>query len=246
MQPSDFLASISRDSGSPRQRLTSMQGLVLSRPHVLLLTRGALEIDHRLSVRPVCFEEKRGPPGLLGRPLRACRDATPRRMRPLLAPTPLRGDLRRGHCCLQVKESPGHPGSHSFRGHLPTARTLACLRIARLVTETGARLTTGSDGLTPSRAGFAPAGRQTKFHGVNRSSSNSNRPAEPGRTLLPMPSPHLACGNSCHSLPDSVRNPGWRGPCNRNRGISTGTSAEPSEQTRAGWGRTAVRRKIGV
>ena len=64
--------------------------------------------------------------------------------------------------------------------------------------------------------------------------------------LLPMPSPHLACGNSCHSLPDSVRNPGWRGPCNRNRGISTGTSAEPSEQTRAGWGRTAVRRKIGV
>jgi len=28
------------------------------------------------------------------------------------------------------------------------------------------RLTTGSGGLTPGRAGFAPAGRQTKFHGA--------------------------------------------------------------------------------
>jgi hypothetical protein len=36
MQPSDFLASVSRDFGSPRQRLTSTQKLVLNRPHVLL------------------------------------------------------------------------------------------------------------------------------------------------------------------------------------------------------------------
>ncbi len=55
---------------------------------------------------------------------------------------------------------------YSFRGHITTAHTLACLRFASLVTETVARLTTGSDGLTPSRAGFAPAGRQTKFHEV--------------------------------------------------------------------------------
>jgi hypothetical protein len=55
---------------------------------------------------------------------------------------------------------------YSFRGHLPTAHTLVCLRFADLVTETVARLTTGSSGLTPRRAGFAPAGRQTKFHGV--------------------------------------------------------------------------------
>ena len=43
---------------------------------------------------------------------------------------------------------------------------LACLRIADLVTEAVARLTTGSGGLAPGRAGFAPAGQQTKFHGV--------------------------------------------------------------------------------
>ena len=87
-------------------------------------------------------------------------------MRLLLAPTPLRGDLRRGRRCLQGKQNPRHPESHSFRGHLPTAHTLVCLRFAGLVAETVARLTTGSGGLTPGRAGFAPAGRRTKFHGV--------------------------------------------------------------------------------
>ena len=55
---------------------------------------------------------------------------------------------------------------YSFRGHGPTAHTLACLRFADLVTETVARLTTGSGGLTPGRADFASAGRHTKFHGV--------------------------------------------------------------------------------
>jgi len=43
---------------------------------------------------------------------------------------------------------------------------LVYLRFADLVTETVAKLTTGSGGLTPGRAGFAPAGQQTKFHGV--------------------------------------------------------------------------------
>ncbi|MGB5285957.1 MAG: hypothetical protein WBN29_15705, partial [Polyangiales bacterium] len=43
-QPSDFLASLNRGSGSPCQRLTSMQKLVLSRLHVLLRTRSALEM----------------------------------------------------------------------------------------------------------------------------------------------------------------------------------------------------------
>jgi len=54
----------------------------------------------------------------------------------------------------------------AFEAANPTAHTLACLRFAGRVTGTGARLTTGSGGLTPGRAGFAPAGRQTKFHGV--------------------------------------------------------------------------------
>jgi hypothetical protein len=65
-----------------------------------------------------------------------------------------------------------HPERHRFRGRSPTARTFVCLRIACRVSTTGARLATGSGGLTLGRAGFAPAGRQTKFHeGI--ASSNS-------------------------------------------------------------------------
>ena len=79
----------------------------------------------------------------------------------------------------------GIRNEHSFRGHRPTAHTLARLRFADPVTETVARLATGSGGLTPGRAGFAPAGQQTKFHGVI-APSNPDRPAEPGRTLSPM------------------------------------------------------------
>ncbi len=54
----------------------------------------------------------------------------------------------------------GIRNGHNFRGRNPTAHTLACLRFADLVAETVARLTTGSGGLTPGRAGSAPAGRQ--------------------------------------------------------------------------------------
>jgi hypothetical protein len=46
-----------------------------------------------------------------------------------------------------------------FEATSTTAHTFACLRFADPVTETVARLTTGSGGLTPGRAGFAPAGR---------------------------------------------------------------------------------------
>jgi hypothetical protein len=162
----DFLAFLSHDFGSPRRRPTSMQELVLNQPHVLLQTRDASETGHRLSAIPDFFEQRQGPPGLLGRPLPACRGATPRRIRPLLDPTSLREDLRRDHHRLHVKQNARHPVNHSFRGHITTAHMLACLRFAGLVTETVARLTTGSGGLTPGRAGSAPAGRQTKFHGV--------------------------------------------------------------------------------
>ncbi len=48
---------------------------------------------------------------------------------------------------------------YRFRGRSPTARTFACLRIAERVSKNGARLATGSGGLTLGRAGFAPAGR---------------------------------------------------------------------------------------
>jgi len=69
----------------------------------------------------------------------------------------------------------------TFRGQTPTAHLLACLRIAARVTANGARLATGPGGLTLGRAGFAPAGRQTKFHG-GIASSLPLRPVLPGRT----------------------------------------------------------------
>ncbi len=55
---------------------------------------------------------------------------------------------------FKEKRTLGIRNDHSFRGHVPTPHTLACLSFAGLVTETVARLTTGSDGLTPSRAGL--------------------------------------------------------------------------------------------
>ena len=52
----------------------------------------------------------------------------------------------------------GIRNGYSFRSHVPTAHTLVRLRFADPIAETVARLTTGSGGLTPGRAGFAPAG----------------------------------------------------------------------------------------
>jgi len=176
MQPSDSLAPFGRGFGSPCLRPTSMRALVLGRPRVRPLTRGTSETDHRLSASPVAVEEKRGPPRFLDRPLPACRGRTPRRIR-----SPPRPSKRRGHRRLQAIQHPEHPGCINFEAANPTAHTLACLRFAGLVAETVARLATGSGGLTPGRAGFAPAGRQTKFHGVI-ASSIPLRPAGPGRT----------------------------------------------------------------
>ena len=190
MQPSDFPVPFGRGFGSPCRRPTSMQRLVLSRLRVPLQTRSASETGHRLSAGPDSFEEKQGPPGLLGRPLRARHGQTPRRIRRPLAPTPRRGDPRRRRHRLHGKQNAGHPECCSFRGRTPMAHTLACLRLADRVTEIVARLATGSGGLTLGRAGFAPAGRQIEISWSHRYSSNPDRPAEPGRTDLPTPHDH--------------------------------------------------------
>ena len=58
-----------------------------------------------------------------------------------------------------------------FGAACPMAHTFACLRIAEAISDAGARLATGSGGLTLGRAGFAPTGRHTKFHGGIASSS---------------------------------------------------------------------------
>ncbi len=156
-----------------------MRGLVLchmGRQHVRPQTCCASETTHRLSASPGFVEEKRGPPRLRGRPLRACYSQTPRRIP--FPPRPLPQGMVVAFAKLWKAR---HPESEPFRGRNSTARTFAYLRIAHSISGTGARLATDSGGLTLSRTGFAPAGRQTKFHeGI--ASSNSSWPAWPGRT----------------------------------------------------------------
>ena len=73
-----------------------------------------------------------------------------------------------GAIAFTEKRPLGIRNVYSFRGRNPRAHTLACLRFAGPVTETVARLTTGLDGLTPGRAGFAPAGRQIEISWSHR------------------------------------------------------------------------------
>ena len=185
----DFLASFGRDFGSPRQRPTSVgQALVLpidSATRTCACRRASFG-DGLPALRSTGSpEERQGPPRLLGHPLRTCRGSTLRRNS--APPRPLRNQKRYGEADIVFAKNRTLDirNDYSFRSHLPTAHTFACLRFADRVTETVARLTTGSGGLTPGRARFAPAGRQTKFHEVI-ASSNPNRPAEPGRTVLPI------------------------------------------------------------
>ena len=111
---------------------------LLVRPH----TSCASEILVRLPVLPVSFEEKRGPPRFLGRPLPACQGRTPRRMQPPLA----------YFSCGKTAVAFGQFGTlgirngPKFRGRCPSARTLARLRIAGRVAAPVARLATGWGG----------------------------------------------------------------------------------------------------
>jgi hypothetical protein len=60
-----------------------------------------------------------------------------------------------------------------FGAACPMAHPFACLRITEAISDAGARLATGSGGLTLGRAGCAPPGRHTKFHeGIASSSPN--------------------------------------------------------------------------
>jgi hypothetical protein len=90
MQPSDSLPSFGRGVGSPRRRPTSWAGAFLpisSAARTCAYQRASFG-DESPALRPTGPpEERQGPPGLLGRPLRTCRGVTPRRTRLLLAPT---------------------------------------------------------------------------------------------------------------------------------------------------------------
>ncbi len=94
-----------------------------------------------------------------------------------------------GNLACQPGSGNLRPPTHGPHARVPTLR--------RPVTEAVAMLSTGSGGLTLGRAGFPPAGRQTKLHGVIAESSNPNRPAVPSRTLRlilkPIPEPKYRC-----------------------------------------------------
>ena len=150
MQPSDSLVPFGRRSGRPSP--TAYPGaevLFFTAAPVPPLTGATPETFlPRLPISRLSPEEKRGDPRCLGHPLRACRGHRPRRVR--TAPRPSRGAV--AVRCLQARQYLGHPETYFFRGYLPTAHSLACLRIAESVTVSGARLATG-------RAGSPFAGR---------------------------------------------------------------------------------------
>ena len=58
----------------------------------------------------------------------------------------------------------------------PTAHSLACLRIGVFVTADAARLAPGVGGSPFTGRGFAPVGRQTKFHDITASSLPFDQP----------------------------------------------------------------------
>jgi hypothetical protein len=148
----------------------------------------ALEMDNRLSVPPDLPRRGKDLPGygaiLFVRAV-VQHSAGLALASPLLLFEKIHGEVA---IAFTENRTLGIRKDHSFRGHVPTVHTLACLRFADLVTETVARFATGSGGLTPGRAGFAPAGRHVEISWSHRNPSNPNRPAEPGRTVLPIAS----------------------------------------------------------
>jgi len=99
MQLSDFLASVSRDFGSPRQRPTSVgQALVLpiqSATDTCARERVSFGDDVPALRQTGSPEERQGPPRLRGHPLHTCRGVTLRRTRPRLAHFSVRSAMER-------------------------------------------------------------------------------------------------------------------------------------------------------
>ena len=165
-------APFGHGSGPPCQWPTSMRTLVLCllgrrhvRPQRAVRRRRVTGSPHNRSVS----RRGEGLPGYGAVLFVRAMVEHPAGYHPLLAQKKtLAGD----GCCLQGKQDPRHPGRHRFRGRIPMAHMLARLRFAGLVSKTSARRAPGSGGRTLGRAGFAPAGRRTKFHG-GIASSNS-------------------------------------------------------------------------
>ena len=91
---------------------------------------------------------------------------------------------------FRLHEALGTQHERYFGAAMPTAHSLACLRIGDRVAARAARLATGVGGLTLHRTGFAPVGRQTKFresphhHSPSTSLAWSHRASAPQRGWL--------------------------------------------------------------
>ena len=149
MQPSDSLVPFGRRSGLPSPTAyLGAQVLFFAAAPAPTPTRATSEtLLPRLPVSRLSPKEKRGYPRCLGHPLRACRGLQD--PAGCNRPSPVLGAVA---IAFELTEALGTRNLCQFRSYLPTAHSLAYLRIAESVTVSGARLATG-------RAGSPLAGR---------------------------------------------------------------------------------------
>jgi len=145
-----------------------MRTLFFAADRAVRLREGVGEVITGFSVAPGPVEENEGLPGAWAVLFLRAVVQDPAGCESLLAHLTERSPSPSGIT------TPSAPGISCVSRLIPTAHTLAYLRFTARVTTNGARLTTGSGGLTLGRAGFAPAGRQTKFHGGIASSLSSS------------------------------------------------------------------------
>jgi len=191
MRPSDSLVPVGRGFGSPRLRPTSMRVLFLAADGCPRKPANVGEGSPDLR-GPESFEERRGPPRCLGRPL----SCVPWSETPPGATSPRPTSTERLLSPSRLP-TPWAPGIGLF-SWLPTHGPHVRVPTHRRLRYRNRRKAHYRPGRAhPWPGGFPPAGRRTKFH---RASAYSDplRPALPGRTG----------GSSCiprHHPPDNGR-----------------------------------------
>jgi hypothetical protein len=164
-------ASVGRHSGSPCGSLPRC-GLLFcascGRRHVCPLTCRASETGHRLSATPESVEERRGPPRLRDRPLRACYGRTPRRILPPPGP-----NLRRGLLLPSMNSSTlGIREDIGFGAAVPRPARSHTYASPNLFPRT-------AQGLLPARAGSPLAGQDSHLLDDVRSFMVASHPPIP-------------------------------------------------------------------
>ena len=152
---------------------------------------------------------------------------------------------------FRLHEALGTQHERYFGAAMPTAHSLACLRIGDRVAARAARLATGVGGLTLHRTGFAPVGRQTKFresphhHSPSTSLAWSHRAPTPlnagsaagARDLLDqyVPAPPV-CQRLTFTVGDDARSRYLKNKCRPRKDSSTkGDESGPIGRQRHGF-----------